>query len=193
LSRNERAESPRNPGVAFEPRDADVRALLYIGIGILVAAVVIHLAVLWLYGLFAARESRRGLRPSTAVPAGRLKEPPEPRLQVEPSRDLEELQRAQGEKLRGYDWADQKSGTVRIPIERAMDLLVQRGLPQVRQQPTTTTNAAGQTPTTSAAGQSQNTGATGQEQTVNVNAAQAGERGTTAGAASGRKAGKKQQ
>lgn len=191
MSRNDRAESLRNPDVAFEPRDANVRALLYIGIGILVSAVVIHLAVLWLYDLFAARESRRGLRPSTAVPAGRLKEPPEPQLQVDPPRDLEELQKAQGEKLRGYDWADRGAGTVRIPIERAMELLVQRGLPQV--QPTTTTNATGQSQTTGAAGQSQNTSAAGQKQTVNTNAPQAEERGTTTGAASGRKAGKQQQ
>jgi hypothetical protein len=184
VSGNEHAESPRNPGVAFEPRDANARALLYIGIGVLVSAVVIHLAVFWLYDFFAARASRRGLLPSTAVPAGRLKEPPEPQLQVDPPRDLEELQRAQGEKLRGYDWADQKSGTVRIPIERAMDLLVQRGLPQVQQQPTTGTNATGQ---------SQNTSADGQRPAVNTSAPQAEERGTTTGAASGRKAGGKRQ
>jgi len=28
-----------------------------------------------------------------------------------------------------YGWVDEKAGTVHIPIERAMDLLVQRGLP----------------------------------------------------------------
>jgi len=31
--------------------------------------------------------------------------------------------------LNSYGWVDEKAGTVRIPIERAMDLLVQRGLP----------------------------------------------------------------
>src|SRR5208282_5249649 len=31
--------------------------------------------------------------------------------------------------LHSYGWVDEKAGTVRIPIERAMDLLVQRGLP----------------------------------------------------------------
>ena len=31
--------------------------------------------------------------------------------------------------LYSYGWVDEKAGTVRIPIERAMDLLVQRGLP----------------------------------------------------------------
>ncbi len=31
--------------------------------------------------------------------------------------------------LYSYGWVDEKAGTVRIPIERAMDLIVQRGLP----------------------------------------------------------------
>jgi len=31
--------------------------------------------------------------------------------------------------LQGYHWVDQKAGVVQIPIERAMDLLAQRGLP----------------------------------------------------------------
>ncbi len=31
--------------------------------------------------------------------------------------------------LESYGWIDRKSGIVRIPIDRAMDLLAQRGLP----------------------------------------------------------------
>jgi hypothetical protein len=31
--------------------------------------------------------------------------------------------------LATYDWVDQKAGTVRIPIDRAMELIAQRGLP----------------------------------------------------------------
>jgi len=31
--------------------------------------------------------------------------------------------------LNSYGWADRRAGTVRVPIDRAMDLLVERGLP----------------------------------------------------------------
>jgi len=55
--------------------------------------------------------------------------PPEPRLQVSAPKDLEQYKAAQGEILNSYGWVDQKAGIVRIPIERAMDILVQRGLP----------------------------------------------------------------
>jgi hypothetical protein len=37
--------------------------------------------------------------------------------------------RQQDKTLASYDWVDQKNGLVRIPIDRAMDLLAQRGLP----------------------------------------------------------------
>jgi len=55
--------------------------------------------------------------------------PPEPRLQVSAPKDLEQYKAAQGEILNSYGWVDQKAGVVRIPIDRAMDILVQKGLP----------------------------------------------------------------
>ena len=39
------------------------------------------------------------------------------------------LYAAQNQKLNSYGWQDQSNGIVHIPIGRAMDLLVQRGLP----------------------------------------------------------------
>ncbi|HST11397.1 MAG TPA: hypothetical protein VLL05_13555, partial [Terriglobales bacterium] len=41
---------------------------------------------------------------------------------------VEELEK-QNEVLGSYDWIDQERGVVRIPIDRAMDLVAQRGLP----------------------------------------------------------------
>ena len=43
-------------------------------------------------------------------------------------------QRIGAERLMGYHWVDEDSGIVQIPIERAMSLLAQRGLP-ARSQP----------------------------------------------------------
>jgi hypothetical protein len=39
------------------------------------------------------------------------------------------LRRHEDEILNSYGWVDQKAGVVRIPIDKAMDLLVQKGLP----------------------------------------------------------------
>ncbi len=52
--------------------------------------------------------------------------PPEPRLQSMPSADLEEFQKSQQEILRTYAWVDAEKGTVRVPITRAMEILVEK-------------------------------------------------------------------
>jgi hypothetical protein len=61
--------------------------------------------------------------------SGHLPLPPAPRLQVHPAGDLTKLHAAENAQLEGAGWVDRRSGTVRIPIDRAMALVVQRGLP----------------------------------------------------------------
>lgn len=60
--------------------------------------------------------------------------PPEPRLQVTPSVDLQKFRAEEDAALDNYAWIDAKTGIVRIPIERAMELTAERGLP-ARQEP----------------------------------------------------------
>jgi hypothetical protein len=55
-------------------------------------------------------------------------EPPAPRLQVDPALDIFEHRKIEQQVLTSYGWVDQKSGVVRIPVERAMGLLVERGI-----------------------------------------------------------------
>ena len=54
--------------------------------------------------------------------------PPEPRLQVSAPKDLKQYKGAQEEILNSYGWVDQNAGVVRIPIERAIDILSHTGL-----------------------------------------------------------------
>ena len=64
---------------------------------------------------------------------------PTPRLQTDDgNQDLTDLHAREDLLLDHYSWADQSQGKVRIPIERAMELIAQRGLPvapAVQQQP----------------------------------------------------------
>lgn len=55
--------------------------------------------------------------------------PPAPRLQTYPFDDVKGLRQDEARLLEHYQWVDKNAGTVRIPIERAMDLLAERGLP----------------------------------------------------------------
>lgn len=55
---------------------------------------------------------------------------PQPNLQIDDDHaERASLYAAQDTKLNSYGWVDHSNGIVRIPIERAMNLIVQRGLP----------------------------------------------------------------
>ena len=55
---------------------------------------------------------------------------PTPRLQLDNgNQDLADLHEREDLLLNYYSWVDRSKGTVRIPIERAMELIAQRGLP----------------------------------------------------------------
>lgn len=54
-----------------------------------------------------------------------------PRLQVDDERDLKEMHRQEAPKLEEYNWVNKEQHVVQIPVDRAMELLVKRGLPYV--------------------------------------------------------------
>ncbi len=65
---------------------------------------------------------------------------PSPRVQTDDgNEDTAELHAREDLLLNNYSWADRSTGKVRIPIDRAMELIAQRGLPvapAVQQSPT---------------------------------------------------------
>jgi hypothetical protein len=53
---------------------------------------------------------------------------PEPRLETDERSEINDFRRREEEQLNRYGWVDQPAGVVHIPIERAMQLVVARGL-----------------------------------------------------------------
>ena len=127
---SEPRDRQQNPQVSHERSDVSVYAILAFGLGLLVSAVVISLLIWWLLNSFAARAARSD-RPLPALTTRATGEPvpPEPRLQVSPSQDLREMRAAEDAILNNYSWADQQTGVVRIPIDCALQVLAERGLP----------------------------------------------------------------
>jgi len=71
-------------------------------------------------------------RPRLETPASPLATrtvPIEPRLQVEAPKELKALQRAEQEILTSYAWVSKEAGIARIPVDRAMRFVLERGLP----------------------------------------------------------------
>lgn len=115
-----------------ETRDMDIRPIVMFGAALVGSTAAVLLLMAWLFGYFAAREARLDVPPSPLAETRRP--PPEPRLQIAPATDLEEIRGTEDAALNSYGWVDRKAGILRIPIDRAITLLAQRGLP-VRPQP----------------------------------------------------------
>ena len=115
--------------VHHETSDVNSRAILTAGAGLAAGAIAVS-ALIWLLVVYlSARAAQTGPRefPLAATHEQRL--PPEPRLQTNPREDLADLRRAEAAVLGSYGWVDKDAGIVRIPIDEAMRLTLERGLP----------------------------------------------------------------
>jgi hypothetical protein len=93
-----------------------------------------------LYGLKKMEEANQA-QPVTALPEGKERKlPPEPRLQGAPDgpgnkpsllplEDMKHYREQSNQSARSYGWANKEAGTARIPLDRAKNLIVERGLP----------------------------------------------------------------
>ncbi len=111
----------------YEKRDVRPRTIAALVLGL--AALTVGAALLmWGSFVFFQKRAERA-----AAPPSPLREepvlPPPPRLQVAPEVDLQAVRQREEERLQSYGWIDREAGVVRIPIERAMELLLKRGVP----------------------------------------------------------------
>jgi hypothetical protein len=69
--------------------------------------------------------------PPPVLPEARMPQPPPaPRLQPDPPEDMRQFLEGEQRELTTYGWTDESAEIARIPIERAMTLLVENGLPE---------------------------------------------------------------
>lgn len=125
------------PGGGYEKRDAHLRPLVLSTVGIIML-VVVTAAVVWLLLAGYDRFARgRAAAPSPLRPAGQVTLPPSPRLQVDPAGDMARFLAEEKAILTTYAWENETSGIVRIPIERAMDIVLEKGFPVAQEAVTT--------------------------------------------------------
>jgi hypothetical protein len=115
--------------VRYEPYDLKVRPVVTFTI----ALAALTLLVLWLMKVVSGtftREALEGSRPiHPLADATRPELPPEPRLQETPALDLALFREREERELSTYGWVDRPNGVVRIPIERAREIVAREGLP----------------------------------------------------------------
>jgi hypothetical protein len=121
---------PHHADVSHETTDVNIRAILTFGGGLVVLGAVVYFVVFLLFGYLNRREAAASASPAYPLAVGqgdRL--PPEPRLQAHPRQDLKELRESEDALLKSYGWVDKNEGVIRMPIDEAMKLVLQRGLP----------------------------------------------------------------
>jgi len=122
-------ETKRHAAPGHEERDVDVRSVAKFGVGITAGVIFAALLMWFLFDRFAARETRLSPQPEPMASSNPQKQPPEPRLQKSPVIDLHEFRAGEDAFLNSYGWVDPGKGIVRIPVERALELVAKEGLP----------------------------------------------------------------
>jgi hypothetical protein len=124
----------------FERRDIGGTGVIYFFVAIVAATLVAAFLLVCMYKFLDKRSNaeQAPVNPLvTNAPADtrhvRTDYPnsafPEPRLEKNERTQFNDVISGEEQTLNSYGWLDEKSKTVRIPIERAMDLIAQRGLP----------------------------------------------------------------
>lgn len=114
-----------------EPSDIHPRPVVIWAAGLVIASGLLFAAVTVMLIAFMGHVPRVGIPP---VGVGISREtpttlPPEPRLESAPGVTAEFVRAREDPILNSYGWVDQKKGIARIPIQQAITVLAQKGLP----------------------------------------------------------------
>jgi hypothetical protein len=102
-----------------------LKFLAFLAVVVVAAAAI----VVVFYNYLESREAReKTARYPMAAGAARPLPPP-PRLQTYPFQDVKDLRQEERRLLETYEWVDKAGGVVRIPVERAIEVLAGKGLP----------------------------------------------------------------
>jgi hypothetical protein len=125
-----------NPDTGYDRTDLSATGVLGFLVGLAIVMLLIHIVLWGMYRYldhYQASVQPRVNPLQTVHDTRRLQDPvgqfPSPRLQADPVLDLERYRAQQDYLLSTYGQSSATGGGSRIPIERAMDLLVQQGLP----------------------------------------------------------------
>jgi hypothetical protein len=116
-----------------ELSDLSARGISLFGLGLALLVIVALLVCYGLLVLLRDSQARRAEPPSALSPS--RERPVGPQLEVQPGQAMKEVRRQEEKHLKSYGWIDREKGLAHIPIERAMDILADKGLPARKPKP----------------------------------------------------------
>ena len=116
-----------------EPAEFDseihVRGILaaLVGLALLVA---LSFAAMWTFSkVLKAQSISKDPAPLPVAEANQPRPRPRAALQADPTADMLKFAKEEEAALTSYAWVDRANGVAQIPVDRALDLLAERGLP----------------------------------------------------------------
>lgn len=124
---SEPVQEPIDVELGYEPRDFKPGPFGRLAIGFVVLAILGSIVGYYFFGFLRSLDAAKERYASPVMAQPQI--PPAPQLQVSPPADMQKYLANEEQLLRSTQWIDQKNGVVRIPIDQAMKLTLQRGLP----------------------------------------------------------------
>jgi len=117
------------PGSTHEHTDANVWVIAKFGLWLVITALIVHVGIGLMYKMLIERARVTAEQPYPLASTADSPLPAEPRLQQDPAAEIATFRAKEERKLHNYGWVDKEKGTVHIPIDEAMKLAIERGLP----------------------------------------------------------------
>ncbi|MGA9528685.1 MAG: hypothetical protein WBS24_11260 [Terriglobales bacterium] len=159
-----------NPETSFEREDLSTRGVFVFMIGLAITGIVIYFIIVGMYSFLDKYEHAQMSSASPLAPGAdassryivhnpaqgdyvtnKFQENGAPLLENDERGQFKDFLLKQEDQLNSYGWVDQQTGVAHIPIERAMDLIVERGLPVLPAHESETNTAAAKAPATNKA------------------------------------------
>lgn len=119
---------PNSVRAGRELADVSASSMVRHAVYLVIICVAVWIAMVGMFKLFMNRLNDRDPQVSSlARPAGEV--PPGPRLLTDEPKNLQEFRAREAQSLEQYGVMDQATGAVHLPIDRAKELLLERGLP----------------------------------------------------------------
>ena len=111
-------------GAGHEQSEVNVRLIV---VSLAFLAVATAFVFLLVVGIFRYFYDTYGTAEATKLSQPVI--PPQPRIEVAPYMELQDMRAKEDHILNSYAWVDKDGGKVRVPISQAIDMLAAKGLP----------------------------------------------------------------
>ena len=118
-----------------EHSDVNVWMIVQFAIWLTLSALVVHVLMWVMFRVFVTQREAASVPEFPLAVGQEHRLPAAPRLQRFPANEMYEFRTGENERLNRYGWIDRNAGTVHIPINEAMRLTIERGLPARAQSP----------------------------------------------------------